>query len=723
MAYIYYKMQSYQAVINKNDNLKKIDYILTDIFKNDVIKRWKINSDSIELLIFIFKNANQIKIFYEKNKPTFMIADFESSNSQENNFCDKINSLNLQIDSYENLEDLVYDTVQLILKYKDSVAKIEKFENQIKPKDINIFKEEIEKYKSEAKIKIKSSTVLSSNSIIEMLGDQIIKLYLNNNYTIEMKNLQEFTIAMSNFKIKNSENNICSDLKIFANIKIPDDITSKPPTVSLQSNYIFKNNILNVIEKLKPFTDVTKWSIKYSIFDTIENIYQMIEKYGNLDSKSKSELDGLLTELEYLLSIKSDNVSENKLLLEFDELLANELAGFVDKKNNYWKTGTGYGHNGSSTWNIDEYAKAIQLRKNKIIDKFNDAFKLIDKITKLEVHEIEKLKNIFKHYMLDDELNSKIVENIASVISNNNKHFSENTFITTTVKSIKEYLVENNIMHPINEIIKNIDIVETNLDEFQKIFNQYKFKYYDEEFNSFHYSKEPLITLNSNQVSRLQKEFQILKKSITLHKDASIFFCIQKNNVNKIRFMISGPKDTPYEFGLFIFDMTMPNEFPSGPPHVNFSNNGGKRFNPNLYDSGKVCLSLLGTWRGDKGESWNSATSTFNQLLISIQSQILIDEPYFNEPGYEKSIGTESGQKMSKEYNYNIRQYTLDHTMIDLLLNNKYQEFKDIIKNYFKFQKTNIIKTLNKWLEEMPSSRTVKFQESYNKFVNLVDKL
>ena len=24
------------------------------------------------------------------------------------------------------------------------------------------------------------------------------------------------------------------------------------------------------------------------------------------------------------------------------------------------------------------------------------------------------------------------------------------------------------------------------------------------------------------------------------------------------------------------------------------------RFNPNLYDSGKVCLSLLGTWSGGK---------------------------------------------------------------------------------------------------------------------------
>jgi ubiquitin-protein ligase len=28
------------------------------------------------------------------------------------------------------------------------------------------------------------------------------------------------------------------------------------------------------------------------------------------------------------------------------------------------------------------------------------------------------------------------------------------------------------------------------------------------------------------------------------------------------------------------------------------------RCNPNLYEDGKVCLSILGTWQGEKSESW-----------------------------------------------------------------------------------------------------------------------
>ena len=39
------------------------------------------------------------------------------------------------------------------------------------------------------------------------------------------------------------------------------------------------------------------------------------------------------------------------------------------------------------------------------------------------------------------------------------------------------------------------------------------------------------------------------------------------------------------------------------------------------------------------------------QVLVSIQSLILVPDPYFNEPGYEQSINTDAGKAMSAEYN------------------------------------------------------------------------
>ena len=58
---------------------------------------------------------------------------------------------------------------------------------------------------------------------------------------------------------------------------------------------------------------------------------------------------------------------------------------------------------------------------------------------------------------------------------------------------------------------------------------------------------------------------------------------------------------------------------------------GVHQFNPNLYNGGKVCLSLLGTWRGgSKTEEWTEK-STLLQVFVSIQALIFVKYPYYNE--------------------------------------------------------------------------------------------
>lgn len=42
------------------------------------------------------------------------------------------------------------------------------------------------------------------------------------------------------------------------------------------------------------------------------------------------------------------------------------------------------------------------------------------------------------------------------------------------------------------------------------------------------------------------------------------------------------------------------------------------RFNPNLYNDGKVCLSVLNTWHGRPEEKWNAHTSSFLQVLLAL---------------------------------------------------------------------------------------------------------
>ena len=70
--------------------------------------------------------------------------------------------------------------------------------------------------------------------------------------------------------------------------------------------------------------------------------------------------------------------------------------------------------------------------------------------------------------------------------------------------------------------------------------------------------------------------------------------------------------------------------------------------------------------------TWNRAYDvlfTLLQVLVSIQSLILVPEPYFNEPGYERSRGTPLGAQSSHEYNANICQATVKWAMLDQIKN------------------------------------------------------
>lgn len=84
-----------------------------------------------------------------------------------------------------------------------------------------------------------------------------------------------------------------------------------------------------------------------------------------------------------------------------------------------------------------------------------------------------------------------------------------------------------------------------------------------------------------------------------------------------------------------------------------YYHSGGLRINPNLYNNGKVCLSLLGTWAGSGCETWNPSQSTMLQVLVSIQALILNEKPYFNEPGYASYANSVSGERIAMEYNDN----------------------------------------------------------------------
>jgi len=98
--------------------------------------------------------------------------------------------------------------------------------------------------------------------------------------------------------------------------------------------------------------------------------------------------------------------------------------------------------------------------------------------------------------------------------------------------------------------------------------------------------------------------------------------------------LIHGPDNTPYEDGIFLFDIMLPSNYPDAPPMVHYVSFCSNRLNPNLYECGKVCVSLLGTWSGKGTEVW-TAESSLLQLLVSIQGKHTV---FFFVPVFDNII-------------------------------------------------------------------------------------
>lgn len=172
------------------------------------------------------------------------------------------------------------------------------------------------------------------------------------------------------------------------------------------------------------------------------------------------------------------------------------------------------------------------------------------------------------------------------------------------------------------------------------------------------FRSEPTSSIPAH-TKRTQKEHKILRNPTSL--PTGVYIRSWESRLDLLRCLIIGPADTPYAYAPFVVDFYLPPEFPSVPPQVFFhswlpiSSIGTLgRVNPNLYEDGKVCLSLLGTWQGTKGEGWSAARSTLLQVVVSLLGLVLVREPYYNEAGYEVLVGHEASKRSSTLYSERV---------------------------------------------------------------------
>ncbi|NXB24547.1 UBE2Z enzyme, partial [Rhagologus leucostigma] len=153
--------------------------------------------------------------------------------------------------------------------------------------------------------------------------------------------------------------------------------------------------------------------------------------------------------------------------------------------------------------------------------------------------------------------------------------------------------------------------------------------------------------------------FPFSRDIMSIYKEPppGMFVVPDPHDMTKIHALITGPFDTPYEGGFFLFLFRCPPDYPIHPPRVKLMTTGNNtvRFNPNFYRNGKVCLSILGWdlhWSGGM-ESWDLHWSGgMESWDLPSPSPIVFQERH---PGD------------SKNYNECIRHETIRVAVCDML--------------------------------------------------------
>lgn len=89
-----------------------------------------------------------------------------------------------------------------------------------------------------------------------------------------------------------------------------------------------------------------------------------------------------------------------------------------------------------------------------------------------------------------------------------------------------------------------------------------------------------------------------------------------ESNARYFHVLVQGPKDSPYEGGMFKLELFLPEEYPMSAPKVRFMT---KIYHPNIDKLGRICLDIL-------KDKWSPALQ-IRTVLLSIQALLSAPNP------------------------------------------------------------------------------------------------
>ncbi|KAI9726388.1 MAG: hypothetical protein M1834_009051 [Cirrosporium novae-zelandiae] len=243
--------------------------------------------------------------------------------------------------------------------------------------------------------------------------------------------------------------------------------------------------------------------------------------------------------------------------------------------------------------------------------------------------------------------------------------------------------------------------------------------------DDFREKAERLHHSGKGRMKRLMTELISLSTSLP----EGIFVKAGESRLDVLKCLIVGPSETPYEGGLFEFDILCPEEYPKLPPALRFRSgipHAPWYLNPNLHSDGEVCFSLLGTWdEGSNNVKWQPTKSTLLQLLVSIQSMVFVPHPFLNEPDWSNKTGKEVDAK-SRLYNERIQPLVVRFAITSWLTNPQRRNgiWKPVLRRYFECNAKTLVGTVERWgkgnqlIERWDGWMVVRFMSEWKEKAN-----
>mmetsp|Transcript_37887 Transcript_37887/g.95226 ORF Transcript_37887/g.95226 Transcript_37887/m.95226 type:complete len:210 (+) Transcript_37887:124-753(+) len=129
-------------------------------------------------------------------------------------------------------------------------------------------------------------------------------------------------------------------------------------------------------------------------------------------------------------------------------------------------------------------------------------------------------------------------------------------------------------------------------------------------------------------LKKIQQELRSLLRSPL--EDVKLIPC--EEDLSTVQAFIYGPKDTPYENGVFKVKLKLGSDFPSVPPKAHFLT---KIFHPNVAKNGEICVNTLKRdWKEDLG---------LRHILLTIKCLLI-------EPNPESALNEEAGKLLLEDY-------------------------------------------------------------------------